>query len=218
MKKDLRKAMKRILALVLCAAMLLPMAVVPVHATEGDTATEPVQVVTETIPEQTVEPTETPTEEPIEEPTEEATEAPSEEPTEETTEEATEAPIEEPTEEPVEEPTEAPAEDPTEVIIEAETEEEGFELSAGALIQISDEISIPGYPGGKTSKVLAYDGGNGVSNKGEKSYIAIVTGTNSSQFMTSTFSAAMVCMRMTFSMSLLPDLMPLRTVQAGTSF
>ena len=44
MKKELQKILQRTLALVLCAAMLLPMAVVPVHAAEGDTSTEPVPV------------------------------------------------------------------------------------------------------------------------------------------------------------------------------
>ena len=47
----------------------------------------------------------------------------------------------------------------------------------------SNAISIPSYTGGKTSQALAYDCGNGVSKDGAKSYLKIVTGTNSSQFV-----------------------------------
>lgn len=50
-------------------------------------------------------------------------------------------------------------------------------------IKITDGIYVPAYSGGTTSQVLAYDCGNGITNNGEKSYLVIVTGTHSSQFL-----------------------------------
>lgn len=52
-----------------------------------------------------------------------------------------------------------------------------------SVIAIADGISIPAYTGGKTSKTLAYDCGNGVAKDGSKSYLTIVTGTTSAEFV-----------------------------------
>ena len=53
-------------------------------------------------------------------------------------------------------------------------------------IVVSQTITLPGYPGGssaKVSKVMKYDCGNAVTGNGDKSYLTIVTGTTSSEFL-----------------------------------
>jgi hypothetical protein len=58
------------------------------------------------------------------------------------------------------------------------------EAQAVSGIVISQEITVPEYAtaGGSVSQTMEYDCGNGVSGKGEKSYLTIVTGTPSSEF------------------------------------
>ena len=53
-------------------------------------------------------------------------------------------------------------------------------------IVVSAGITLPGYPGGssaKVSKVMKYDRGNAVTGNGDNSYLTIVTGTTSSEFL-----------------------------------
>lgn len=93
---------KRVLAILLAAALLVPMAAptaLAAYAEEGDAGT-------------TEEIVEEPEEEPAEEPQEEPEEVPEEEPAEEPQEEPEAAPEEEPEKEPQEEPEEAPEEEP----------------------------------------------------------------------------------------------------------
>lgn len=65
---------------------------------------------------------------------------------------------------------------------EAEGSAEDAEL-VPSLLSSRASITIPSYSGGRTSDTLVYDGGNGISKDGAKSYLTIVTGTDSSEFV-----------------------------------
>lgn len=60
-----------------------------------------------------------------------------------------------------------------------------FELPAFAAEEEEIVIDLPVYPGGKPSKVLEYDCGNGVTHENfvPKSYMTVVTQTNAAQFL-----------------------------------
>ena len=97
--------MKRIVAILLVASLLISLVGGSVVLAQEPTA-EPTE-------EPTAEPTQEPTAEPTEEPTAEPTQEPIAEPTEEPTAEPTEEPTAEPTAEPTEEPTAEMTEEPT---------------------------------------------------------------------------------------------------------
>lgn len=72
------------------------------------------------------------------------------------------------------------SEEAQEIIAESEAVAETID-AAGDIV-LSADISIPGYTGGTVSDSMEYDCGNGVTNDGSKSYLTIVTETNSSAF------------------------------------